>query len=188
LIELVSTTWLLHREVEPVTLRLAGNLLEVDIVNSVLATLYDICIALFIFIIVYIASAILVIRLFFFTPLVTRLPNQIYILQWMQQKFQDLAEAAPITHQVLKALLIHSIPGISSHYVSPALITRAIGLTKEKLSFIFKIIVISTLYITLYRLPVGSDQAFLRASCSPGQKMPGHPRPRYPRVGLGELR
>jgi hypothetical protein len=156
--------------VEPVTVRLAGKLLEVDILNGVLSTLYDLCSAFFIFIFAYIASTILVIRLFFFTPQITRLPGQIYILQRMQQKFQDLAEAAPITHQVLKALLVHSIPGISSYYVSLALVTRAIGLTKEKLSFIFKIIVISSLYITIYCLPVGSDQASSELDVPPGRK------------------
>ncbi|KAL2819166.1 hypothetical protein BJX63DRAFT_30836 [Aspergillus granulosus] len=173
LIELVSTTWLLHCELEPVTLQLASKLLECDILNGVLLTLYDLCTALFILIFTYIASTILVIRLFFFTPLITRLPNQIYILQRMQQKFQDLAEAAPTTHQVLKALLIHFIPGISSYYGSIALATRAIGLTKEKLSFILEIIVISTLYITVYCLPVGSDQASSEPNVATSRKRQG---------------
>ncbi|EHA22491.1 hypothetical protein ASPNIDRAFT_46107 [Aspergillus niger ATCC 1015] len=173
LIELGSTTWLLQCEVEPVTLRLAGKLLEVNILNGVISTLYDICVALFIFILVYIASMILVIRLFFFTPLITRLSSQVYILQRMQQKFQDLAEAAPITHRTLKALLIHCIPVISSYYGSIALITRAIGLTKEKLSFIFKIILISAIYITIYCLPVGSDQASTEPDVAPCKESQG---------------
>jgi hypothetical protein len=128
-----------------------------------------------------------VIRLFFLTPPITRLPN---ILQRMHQKFQDFTEAAPTIHQVLKSLLIHFIPGISSYYGTLALITRAIGLTKTKLSFIFKFIVISPLNITIYLLPVGSDQASSPQSrmYAPGQKMPRHPRPPYYNVGLGALR
>ncbi|KAL3257013.1 hypothetical protein ABHI18_007175 [Aspergillus niger] len=199
LIELGSTAWLLQCEVEPVTLRLAGKLLEVDILNGVISTLYDICVALFIFILVYIACMILVVRLFFSTPLITRLSNQVYILQRMQQKFQDLAEAAPITHRALKALLIHFIPVISSYYGSIALIARAIGLTKEKLSFIFKIMMISTLYITICCLPVGSDQASTEPDVAPCKKSQGaqdldttvsgspysDEHDEYPRIGSG---
>lgn len=115
--------------------------------------------------------------------------QQIYILQRMQQKFQDPAEAAPVTYQVLKALLIHSIPGISGYHGALTLITRAIGLTKENLTFIFKIIVISTLYIRIYLLPSGwIGSSFLGARSSPGQTMPGSPRPRHHGVGLSAIR
>ncbi|PKX89439.1 uncharacterized protein P174DRAFT_516089 [Aspergillus novofumigatus IBT 16806] len=165
LIELVSTTWLLHTELEPVTLQLAGKLLEGDVLN-------DLCTALFICIFAYIGSALVVIRLFF-TPLITNLPNRIPILQRMQQKFQDLAEAAPIIHQVFKALLIHSIPAISSYYCSLPLVTRAIGLTQEKLSCIIEIIVIPTLYITVYCLAVGSDQAPSEPNVAPDSHCQG---------------
>ncbi|GIC94656.1 uncharacterized protein Aud_001985 [Aspergillus udagawae] len=173
LIELVSTTWLLHCELEPVTLQLAGKLLEGNIINGVLSTLYDLCTALFIFIFAYIGSTLLVIHLFFHTPLITDLPNRIHILQRMQQKFQDLAEAAPIIHQVLKALLIHSIPVISSYYGSLALVTRAIALTQEKLSCIIEIIVIPTLYITVYCLAVGSNQALSEPNVAPDSNCQG---------------
>ncbi|GKZ28994.1 hypothetical protein AbraIFM66950_002242 [Aspergillus brasiliensis] len=165
--ELVSTTWLLNWEVDPVTLRLAGKILEVDILGGVLATLYDICTALFIFIFAYIASMVLVIRL------ITRLPNRIHILQRMQQKFQGLAETAPGIHRVLKALLIHAIPVTSSYYGSLALVPRVMGLTKGKLSFIFNIIVILTLYITAYCLPVGSDPASTKPDVAPGKQFQG---------------
>ncbi|KAJ5394777.1 uncharacterized protein N7487_009080 [Penicillium crustosum] len=157
LIEVGSTTWLLHCELGPVILQLAGRLLEGNILNGVLSTLYDFCAALFIFLFVYIASILLVIRLLFFTPLVTRLVDQIHILQRIQWKFQDLAEVAPIIYQVLKALIILFLPGISSYYGALALASRAIGLTQEKLSCVLEIILILILYITVYRLAVVSE-------------------------------
>ncbi|KAJ5593564.1 hypothetical protein N7537_010468 [Penicillium hordei] len=99
------------------------------------------------------------------------------------QIFQDLAEAAPIVHQVLKALLIHSISGVLSYYGSRSLILWAIGLTQENFSCIIEIIVIAALYFTVYCLAVRSDQAPSKPHVAPDNNYQGT---HHPYAGVSE--
>jgi hypothetical protein len=144
-VEIASTTWLLHCVLQPLTLRVAGKLLESNLLNGLLTMVYQLCTPLLIFLFAYVCSRLLFIRLF------TRLSKQFYIIQRLEQK---LHETAPITHKALTVLGILCMPLMSSYYLTLALLLRIpwLTLTKEFLSYIVEIIAIPTIYITVYWL------------------------------------
>ena len=136
-VELALTTWLLHCELQPLTLQVAGKLLESNLLNGLLTMVYQVCTLLLVLIFIYVSSRLL------FTHLLSRL---------FKQKLQDLAETAPITHQVLTVLGTLCMPTILSYYLTMALFLRIQWSTKDILSYIVEIIAVPTIYITVYWL------------------------------------
>lgn len=157
IIELVSTSWLLHCELQPVTLQVAGKLWQNNVVYGVLATLYDVCGLLLIAIFGYVSAVLLLNRLVIplSTRLFTRLSKHSLILQWMHQKLQDLARTAPITYKVLNVFRALLMQGIPCWYIGQALASlapRHEGFTQEILSYLIEIIAIPTIHMMVYWL------------------------------------
>lgn len=144
-VEIASATWLLHCVLQPLTLQVAGTLLESNLLNGLLTMVYQLCTPLLLVLFAFVCSNLL------FTRVFTRLSKQFYIIQRMEQK---LHETAPITHKALTVLGKLCMPLMSSYYLTLALLLRIpwLTLTKEILSYIVEIMAIPTIYITVYWL------------------------------------
>lgn len=164
ILELASTTWLLHYEMQPVTLQIADKLWQSHLVYGILATLYDLCGVILIAIFGYISATLLLNRLVI--PLSTRLfihlSKHSLRLQRMHRKLQDLAQAAPITYNVLnvcRALLMQGIPCWYIGHALAFLAPRHEGFTQEFLSYLIEGIVIPAIYVIVYCLVCSMTRA-----------------------------
>jgi hypothetical protein len=138
-VELVSTAWLLHVDLQPVTLPVSDKILEDNILGGVLTMVYQISLILTLFATGFILSAMLF----------SRLCKQARI----QQALRDLAETAPITYKAIDALgkLVPSFMGyLFVRYIFPP----DPSLTRQILSYGIESIVVLSTYITGYRLTI----------------------------------
>ncbi|KAJ5833318.1 hypothetical protein N7474_001629 [Penicillium riverlandense] len=154
IIELVSTTWLLHCELQPVTLQVAGKLSQSNLVYGLVSMLYQVGLLVLIVIFGVISAGLLLNRLIrpLFTRLFIRLSKQSHILQRMQQKIQDLAETAPITFQVLNVSRAVLCQITLCLYIGRPLLPLCEKFSQERFSYIIEFIAIPTIYVMVYWL------------------------------------
>ncbi|KAJ5605513.1 hypothetical protein N7510_008294 [Penicillium lagena] len=159
IIELASTFWMLHCELQPVTLRVADKLSQSHLVYGLLSTLYQVGGLSLVVIFGYIIAGLLLNRLLMplVTRLVTRLSKKSRVLQGIQQKFQDLAETTPITYNVLNFLRASFLrvtltQGFMVYYFGQALAPLYRNFSPEKFSYIIEIIAIPTIQVMIYWL------------------------------------
>ncbi|KAE8402315.1 hypothetical protein BDV37DRAFT_252625 [Aspergillus pseudonomiae] len=144
--DLALITWLLHRDLQPGTLLVADALLDIRLLKDLLTLSYYACILF-----VGCISVVVAVRLLF------RLMCQhMSFLRRIQQWFQDLATAAPITHKATR-IFGFMIPHILIFYVCRYQITQIPPLSRNILSIFIELIVIPIFYAMMYLLVCGKE-------------------------------
>ncbi|OGM45084.1 hypothetical protein ABOM_006636 [Aspergillus bombycis] len=144
--DLALITWLLHRDLQPVTLLIADSLLDIRLVKDLLLLSYFASILL-----LGCISIVVAIRLLF-----RWMCQHISSLRRLQQWFQDFASAAPVTHNA-----IHLV-GLMTPYILFFCFNRTLTpwipqLSRNVLSIIIQLIVIPIFYAMMYLLVCGKE-------------------------------
>ncbi|KJK60996.1 hypothetical protein P875_00042770 [Aspergillus parasiticus SU-1] len=147
--DLVLITWLLHRDLQPVTLFVADILLDIRLLKDLLTLSYMASIVLLgdIFILVAVRS------------LFRQLCQYISFLRRIKQWFQDLPRVAPITYKAIH--LSQQIITIAtvSHFSITLVLAVIPPLSRNTLSSLMELLVIPIFYVTMYMLVCGREKS-----------------------------
>ncbi|CRG90549.1 hypothetical protein PISL3812_07593 [Talaromyces islandicus] len=145
-LEQISVAWLLHIDLQPVTLRVSDMVLGNNLLGGILTMVYQISLLLTLFASGFIFSLALIIRL--------RKQERI------KRAFQEVAETAPITYKALDMVFGRQLmPSILGYLVTRGLFPNDPSLTREVVSYAIEIVVILIIYITGYRLLFSSPRS-----------------------------